>query len=335
MKRFLHSVFLITASLSLPSVHANPDLAPAAPNLTITVFLDGQPASLILNGFPVVYNNSGDGVVLTFEALPYLKKAGNVLVVEMPRAQLNANESKILKVTLDTASPDGKTETLWLGFDRFMTLVEIDKDEVSGISRVGPVEQGSWTFGGDSLQRFEFRIEPSTRSLVAIGQQPRTFEHRFESAQGADQWILRVGLENAVFESLPWDGSVPQLTAADKTALADLTLRIREAIKLGDQSTLRDLFASKISRFATARNVSPDVMSDSLLEVFNRLNGGGNPFVFDPLSNSGLSYRTFEGAQLVEVSLNGEPPIRAVSGEDIFTKRLFFAKQGESWILVD
>lgn len=335
MKRFFPSVLVITASLAFPSAHANPVTATMLPNLTMTVFLDGQPASLMLNGFPLVYSNSGDGVVLTFEALPYLKKSGNVLVVEMPRVQLNADESKVLKVTFDTDGPDGETDTFWLGFDRFVTLVEIDQEEVSGVSRVGPVEQGSWTFGGDSLQRFEFRIEPSTRSLVAISQQSRTFEHRFESAPGPDQWILRFDLESVVFQSLPWDGSVPQLTAADKAALADLTLRIREAIKAGDLSTLRDLFASKISRFATARNVSPDVMSDSLLEVFNQLNGGSSPFIFDPLNVSDLSYRTFEGSRLVEVTLNGQPPIRAVSGEDTFTKRLFFANQGGDWVLVD
>lgn len=333
-KQFLRAVCLIAALLTSPSPRANADASTIAPNLTLTVFLDGQPASLSLNGFPLVSDNRGAGVVLTFDALPYLKKAGNVLVVEMPRAQLNPDESRILKVTFDTESLDGKTDKLWLGFDRFVTLVELDKDE-SGTPRVGPVEQGSWTFGGDSLQRFEFRIEPNTRSLVAIGQQPRTFEHRFESAQGPDQWISRFGIEKAVLESLPWDGPVPDLTAADKAALADLVIRIREAMKSGDQSTLRDLFASKISRFATARNVSPDVISDSLLEVFSQLNGGGKPYVFDPLNASGLSYRTFEGWSLVEVTLNGQPPIRAVSGEDIFTKRLFFAKQSDSWVLVD
>ena len=333
-KQFLHSVCLIAALIASPILHATADASTIAPNLTLTVFLDGQPASLKLNGFPLVYSNSGDGVVLTFDALPYLKKADNVMVVEMPRAQLNSDESRILKVTFDTESLDGKTDTLWLGFDRFVTLVEMDKDE-SGTPRVGPVEQGAWTFGGDSLQRFEFRLEPGARSVVGIRQQPRSFDHRFEDAEGPDTWSIRFGLQSAAFENLPWDGVVPQLTSADKAALADLTLRVRDAIRSRDYITLRELFASKISRFASARQVSPDVISDSLLRTFDRLNDGSSPFVFDPLSASDLSYRTFEGSRLVEVTLNGEPPIRAVSGEDTFTKRLFFAIQGESWVLVD
>ena len=334
MKLSLFSACLFVALLTPRHAVANPDAANVVPNLTLTIFLDGQPASMTLNGFPLVYNNNGDGVVLTFEALPYLKKTGNVLVLDLPRVQLQGDETKSLKVTFDTESLDRKTDTLWLGFDRFMTLVEIDKDD-SGTPRVGPVEQGGWTFGGDTLQRFDFRLEPGARSIVAIQDQPRTFEHRFENSEGPDLWSLRFGLQSAVFESLPWDGTEPQLTAADKQALADLTLRIREAIKLRDQTTLSDLFASKINRFAAARQVSPDVMSEALLATFDLLVNGTKPFVFDSINAEDLTYRTFEGTQLVEVTLNGAAPVRAVSGEDVFTKRLFFAKQGENWVLVD
>lgn len=290
-----------------------------------------QPVSLLVNGFPLYDSDPVPSGSVTYEINAYLTQNTNSFRLVLPRVDLSApGTNTLVRLRVET-QPDTTNETDLLFLERVLgrgttpadapplfesiliTNAASSRQQLDCLVPTNRLTRGQWDADAASIQH----------ALIAA------------SAPTNDEFVLTSVIPGALLSSLPWEGTPPVLTVADKDSIRTLVTNLCNAIRTNDDTTICGLLLSKVQRFAQARATTDQVISNALITGFTRLRTATPPFTFDAIDPQALEFVTYPATALVEAKINGGPPIHAVSATNEFSKRVFLSRISGEWRIVD
>lgn len=286
-----------------------------------------QQCLITVNGFPLKQFGVADRLSSRTMADPYLVHGTNVFVVRCAESATNsaASESGIARLLLDYGglNPTNRAENFNLMRQTFASDGLVEKIEIRA---------------GSSLQyAISAKLEGvRTRHVIELDTRQSAYAHLIGSGTNAVE--VRANLAMARLTSLPWTGSTPILSDADRTSIRAVVAALQQAMAAKDVDQVVASLARRAARQAEACGRS---VNDEVADIRLTYNGlfADPAYAVAPLDTGLLEFRTFDNVNLVQVLLNGEPPILATggAGDAVWRYRIavYVSKIDGQWCRVD
>ncbi len=287
-----------------------------------------QACSFTVNGFPVRVFAGTNSLSVASEADPFLVQGTNVIVIRSIDATNDvANfRSALLRFRLDYGGPDstGRVATCDLVRQTFAPVGVI-------------LERTEWNAGA----AFTYTISASldgVRTVHAVNVDTRQTGHQHLTGVGTNLVEIRTALTRPRLTSLPWTGPGAEPDAADRTAIEALAMSIQQALAAKNTDQMIAVLAARAARYAAARGRPPEEEAADLRSIYGGLFGDAACAAV-PLDPADLVLRPCPGANLVEVTRNGEYPFQLTggAGENAWRFRIPFyvSEIAGQWVWVE
>ena len=295
---------------------------------------DHTGVTLHVNGFPLHAVAATQQPLITTDLTAYLVQGANKLTWRFTGQPPDDAASGIFRFRLERKTEGADTVQEQFTIERF-----INRDGNGAAPDVALFFTERLLVKPFAGFQHELRaqLEPgkASRTRIDLTTQESSIAPLLAEPSEAD---LSLALADMPLLTLPWQGIPVVLTPADVTEIKAIITALRNAFVAQDTVALTALQTLRIQRIAAARAQTEAAFRAEIIDSYTPL-FGTPAFIFDPVDPAVLTLVSHLGVNLVQVLVNGQPPIRATgqaNGQNAtFKVPVFVSKIAGTWQIVD